>query len=94
MKNISILLLIIFLYGCSSTSTRDEQILRHNLYNNGNVNIPRDDPHIVNTLIMGGAVSLGVLGIVYNNHGRGYHGHSNSGWKHNKPKYKPIRESR
>lgn len=96
MKNICILFLIVFFCGCGNGDVQKEEILRHNLYENGNATVPKDgtDINIGSALIVGGAVALGVLGVVYNVPRHGYRGNSNSNWKHNKPKYKPIRDSR
>ena len=89
MKNIFILYLIVFLCGCGNNSTRNEEILRHNLYNNGSANIPEEEDeaiNIISVLILGGALALGIMGIIYNDYEPEHHGHSNSGGKHNKPK--------
>lgn len=96
MKNICILFFIIFFCSCGNNEVRNEEILRHNLYENGNANLPKDsdDINIGSALIVGGAAVLGVLGIVYNIPKHGYRSHSNSNWKQNKPKHKPVRESR
>lgn len=96
MKNICILFLIVFFCGCGNNEVRNEEILRYNLYENGNANLPKesDDINIGSALIVGGGVALGVLGIAYNIPRHGYRGHYNSGWKHNKPKYKPVHRYR
>lgn len=91
MKNICILFFIVFFCSCGNSEIQNEKILRHNLYENGNANVPNDDDDISigSVLIAGGIIILGILEIIATSPDD-HHNHSNSNREHNKPNHKPV----
>ena len=91
MKNICILFFIVFFCSCGNSDIQNEKILKHNLYENENTTVPKDDDDISigTALIASGIIILGILEIIatsLDNHNN----YSNSNREHNKPNHKPV----